>query len=273
MRTPNLNADDDAIVAATRNWLERAVIGLNLCPFAKAVYVKEQVRYVVANATTPEQLLETLMDELQHLSDTAAEKVDTTLIIHPFVLGDFEDYNEFLDVADAALEDMQLDGELQVASFHPLYQFADTDINDISNYTNRAPDPILHLLREDSIARAVEAFPQAEDIFEKNIETMEQLGHDGWDKLHVGPACGGRGRPRTDAFTGNPRHPRRAPGYPMRGGLLDHVRRSLPRLRPHGGRGRALGVDEHRRQGARLAAHPGAGLPAPQQITAINYLY
>ena len=188
MSTPNPNADDDAIVAATRNWLERAVIGLNLCPFAKAVYVKEQVRYIVASATTPEQLLETLMDELQHLSDADAEKIDTTLIIHPFVLGDFEDYNEFLDVADAALEDMQLDGELQVASFHPLYQFADTDINDISNYTNRAPYPILHLLREDSIARAVEAFPQAEDIFEKNIETMEQLGHDGWDKLHVGPA-------------------------------------------------------------------------------------
>jgi hypothetical protein len=164
------------------------VIGLNLCPFAKAVYVKEQVRYVVANATTPEQLLETLMDELQHLSDTDSAKIDTTLIIHPFVLGDFEDYNEFLDVADAALEDMQLDGELQVASFHPLYQFADTDINDISNYTNRAPYPILHLLREESIERAVEAFPQAEEIFEKNIETMEQLGHDGWDKLHVGPA-------------------------------------------------------------------------------------
>jgi hypothetical protein len=188
MSTPNLNADDDAIIAATRNWLERAVIGLNLCPFAKAVYVKEQVRYVVANATTPEQLLETLMDELQHLSDTDAAKIDTTLIIHPFVLGDFEDYNEFLDVADAALEDMQLDGELQVASFHPLYQFADTDINDISNYTNRAPYPILHLLREESIERAVAAFPQAEEIFEKNIETMEQLGHDGWDKLHVGPA-------------------------------------------------------------------------------------
>ena len=188
MSTPNLNADDDAIIGATRNWLERAVIGLNLCPFAKAVYVKEQVRYVVATATAPEQLLETLMDELQHLSDTDAAKIDTTLIIHPFVLGDFEDYNEFLDVADAALEDMQLDGELQVASFHPLYQFADTDINDISNYTNRAPYPILHLLREESIERAVAAFPQAEDIFEKNIETMEQLGHDGWDKLHVGPA-------------------------------------------------------------------------------------
>ena len=188
MSTPNLNADDDAIVAATRKWLERAVIGLNLCPFAKSVYVKEQVRYVVSPASTPEQLLETLMDELQHLSDTSPEQVDTTLLIHPFVLNDFEDYNEFLDVADVAVEDMALEGELQVASFHPDYQFTDTDANDISNFTNRAPYPILHLLREDSIARAVEAFPQAEEIFEKNIATMEQLGHEGWDKLDVGPA-------------------------------------------------------------------------------------
>lgn len=188
MSTPNLNADDDAIVAATRKWLERAVIGLNLCPFAKSVYVKEQVRYVVSNATTPEQLLETLMDELQRLSDTSPEQIDTTLLIHAFVLNDFEDYNEFLDVADVAVEDMQLDGELQVASFHPDYQFADSDANDISNYTNRAPYPILHLLREDSIARAVDAFPEAEEIFEKNIATMEKLGHEGWDKLDVGPA-------------------------------------------------------------------------------------
>ena len=188
MRTANPNADDEAIVAATRRWLEKAVIGLNLCPFAKSVYVKEQVRYVVSAATTPEALLEQLMDELQHLSDTPAEEVDTTLLIHPFVLQDFEDYNEFLDVADAAVEDMQLDGELQVASFHPDYQFADTDPNDISNYTNRAPYPILHLLREESIARAVEAFPDAADIFEKNIDTMEKLGHEGWDKLDVGPA-------------------------------------------------------------------------------------
>ena len=188
MSTANLNADDEAIVAATRRWLEKAVIGLNLCPFAKSVYVKEQVRYVVSAARTPEALLEQLMDELQRLSDTPAEEVDTTLLIHPFVLGDFMDYNEFLDVADAAVEDMHLDGELQVASFHPDYQFADTDPNDISNYTNRAPYPILHLLREDSIERAVEAFPDAAAIFEKNIDTMEQLGHEGWDKLNVGPA-------------------------------------------------------------------------------------
>lgn len=188
MRSPNPNADDDQIIAATQNWLEKAVIGLNLCPFAKAVHVKKQIRYVVSNATSPEALLETLMNELQHLSDTPAEVTDTTLIIHPFVLQDFLDYNEFLDVADAAVEDMQLDGELQVASFHPQYQFADTHSNDIGNYTNRAPYPILHLLREDSIERAVEAFPEAAEIFDKNIATMEQLGHEGWDKLDVGPA-------------------------------------------------------------------------------------
>jgi hypothetical protein len=188
MSTANPKVDDDAIVEATRRWLERAVIGLNLCPFAKSVYVKEQVRYVVSHATTPEELLETLMNELQNLSDTSPEEVDTTLLIHPFVLNDFQEYNEFLDVADAAVEDMQLDGELQVASFHPQYQFADTDVNDISNYTNRAPYPILHLLREDSIERAVAAFPDAAEIFEKNIETMENLGHEGWDKLDVGPA-------------------------------------------------------------------------------------
>ncbi|MES3023455.1 MAG: DUF1415 domain-containing protein [Pseudomonadota bacterium] len=188
MSIPNMNADDDQIIAATERWLEQAVIGLNLCPFAKAVHVKKQVRYVVSNATTPEALLENLMDELQALSDVDAEKVDTTLLIHPFVLNDFLDYNEFLDVADAALEDMELDGELQIASFHPHYQFADTHIDDIGNFTNRSPYPILHLLREDSIERAVEAFPEASDIFEKNIDTLEKLGHAGWDALDVGPA-------------------------------------------------------------------------------------
>lgn len=188
MSTPDMNVDDEQIIAATEKWLEQAVIGLNLCPFAKSVHVKKQVRYVVSNATTPEALLETLMDELQNLSDADPEEIDTTLLIHPFVLTDFLDYNEFLDIADAALEDMRLDGELQVASFHPQYQFADTDINDITNYTNRSPYPTLHLLREDSIERAVAAYPEASAIFDKNIETMEKLGHEGWDALDVGPA-------------------------------------------------------------------------------------
>jgi hypothetical protein len=178
-----ITSDHDAVIAATVNWMEKAVIGLNLCPFAKAVHVKKQVRYVVSDATTPEALLEVLMDELQTLSDADPEQIDTTLIIHPDVLQDFEDYNEFLDVADAALDDMGLVGELQVASFHPQYQFADTHPNDIDNYTNRSPYPTLHLLREDSVERAVEAFPEAADIFEKNIDTLRKLGHDGWDKL------------------------------------------------------------------------------------------
>ncbi|QBE62028.1 DUF1415 domain-containing protein [Pseudoduganella lutea] len=175
--------DHARAIAATEQWLEKAVIGLNLCPFAKAVHVKKQIRYVVSDATTPEELLEMLMNELQYLSDTPAEQVDTTMIIHPRVLNDFEEYNEFLDVADAALEDMGLDGELQVASFHPDYQFADTGRDDIGNYTNRSPYPTLHLLREESVERAVEAFPEAEAIFEKNIETMENLGHEGWNEL------------------------------------------------------------------------------------------
>ena len=175
--------DRDQVVADTVHWMEKAVIGLNLCPFAKAVHVKKQIRYVVSEAETPEALLEKLMEELQHLADADPEQIDTTLLIHPKVLTDFYDYNEFLDVADAALEELGLDGVLQVASFHPDYQFADTDKNEIGNYTNRSPYPTLHLLREDSIDRAVEAFPEASEIFEKNIETMDKLGHEGWDKL------------------------------------------------------------------------------------------
>jgi hypothetical protein len=187
MNTP-AHASHAAIIAATQQWLEKAVIGLNLCPFAKAVHIKKQIRYVVCDATEPEQLLSTLMDELQALSDGDAEQVDTTLLIHPHVLNDFLDYNEFLDVADAALEDMDLAGELQVASFHPQYQFADTEQNDIDNYTNRSPYPTLHLLREDSIERAVDAFPEASEIFDRNIETLRRLGHDGWDRLGIAPA-------------------------------------------------------------------------------------
>ncbi len=173
----------EQIIADTRRWVERAVIGLNLCPFAKAVYMKEQVRFVVSDATTPEELLQDLINELEKLAESSAEIIDTTLLIHPFVLQDFLDYNDFLDVADEVLEERDLAGELQIASMHPQYQFADTDINDIENYTNRAPYPTLHILREASVDKAVAAFPEAEQIFEKNIETMKNLGYDGWDKL------------------------------------------------------------------------------------------
>ena len=184
MTTPARSTEDRAaILAATAAWLEKAVIGLNLCPFAKSVHVKKQIRYVVSDASTPEELLAELLDELQTLSDSSPEEIDTTLLIHPDVLTDFLDYNEFLDVADAAVEDLDLEGELQVASFHPRFQFADTAPDDMGNYSNRSPYPTLHLLREESIERAVEAFPQASGIFENNIETLEKLGHEGWAKL------------------------------------------------------------------------------------------
>jgi hypothetical protein len=171
------------VIAHTKLWLERAVIGLNLCPFAKAVFIKDQIRYVVSSAQTPEELLVDLMAELKLLQQADPEAIDTTLLIHPDALRDFLDYNDFLDVADAAVEELELDGEIQVASFHPEYQFAGTDIDDISNYTNRAPYPTLHLLRETSVERAVDAFPEAAQIFDKNMRTLQQLGLDGWQKL------------------------------------------------------------------------------------------
>jgi len=170
-------------IAATRRWLERAVIGLNLCPFAKAVYAREQVRIVASDATTPEALLEQLAGELLYLRDTPAGQMDTTLLVHPHVLQDFLDYNDFLDQADALVEALALDGVLQVASFHPDYQFADSRPDDIENYSNRAPYPTLHLLREDSVSRAVDAFPDPDTIVERNYATLRGLGHDGWRRL------------------------------------------------------------------------------------------
>jgi hypothetical protein len=171
------------VIQNTQEWLLKAVIGLNLCPFAKSVHVKEQIRYVVSDATNIEQLLEQLAQELEHLAEISPEKTDTTLLIHPNVLQDFLEYNDFLDLADGLIEELKLDGQLQIASFHPLYQFADTEFDDITNFTNRAPYPTLHLIREDSIDRAVEAFPEAESIYETNMTTLRKLGLDGWRKL------------------------------------------------------------------------------------------
>lgn len=178
---------EDAILASVQRWLEKAVIGLNLCPFAKAVHVKKQIRYVVSAARDTEQLLADLKSELHNLYISDPQKIDTTLLIHPDVLNDFLDYNDFLAQAEEAIAELQLEQEIQIASFHPQYQFADTDADDIENYTNRSPYPILHLLREASIDRAVVAFPEADNIFEKNIETMHALGQQGWNALALTP--------------------------------------------------------------------------------------
>ena len=175
----------DAVIAQTQTWLERAVIGLNLCPFAKAVHVKGQIRYVVSDAATPEALADDLQRELEFLAEANAEAVDTTLLIHPNVMQDFLDFNDFLDVADGMVDELELDGILQVASFHPQFQFENTEPDDITNYTNRSPYPTLHLLREDSVERAVAAFPQELEIASTNIATLEKLGHGGWKALEI----------------------------------------------------------------------------------------
>ena len=177
---------DDDVLKQARHWLEKAVIGLNLCPFAKAVYVKNQVRLVVSHARHADDLLEELDSELDLLASTPAEQVDTTLLIHPTLFDDFLDFNDFMEIAEDVLDEHGLEGVLQLASFHPKFQFDGTEPDDIGNFTNRAPFAMIHLLREESIERAVHAFPNAEAIFEENIRTLEKLGHAGWQALGTG---------------------------------------------------------------------------------------
>ena len=179
----------DTVIADTVRWMERAVIGLNLCPFAKAVHSKGQIHYVVSEATDARDLLQALHQELEALAEANPEKRDTTLLIAPQCLEDFLDFNDFLELADNLIDALDLGGILQVASFHPRFQFADTEPGDITNATNRAPYPTLHLLREESIDRAVEAFPEAETIYERNMQVLQDLGADGWQALDVGPRC------------------------------------------------------------------------------------
>ena len=176
------------VIAATKVWLERAVIGLNLCPFAKAVHVKQQIRYALTAAQTADELLAELEHELQLLADTAPEILDTTLLIHPQVMGDFLDFHFFLAEANAAINNLGFAGVFQIASLHPQYEFAGSDPDDIDNFSNRSPYPTLHLLREASIDRAVAAFPDAAEIFERNIETLQGLGHEGWRRLWLNDA-------------------------------------------------------------------------------------
>lgn len=179
--------------ADTRHWLEAAVIGLNLCPFAKAVHVKRQVHYAVHLAADDDAgLLDRLLAEADALAGLDASERDTTLLMAPNTLADFLDFNDFTARAERRLARAGFEGTLQLASFHPRFQFAGTEADDIGNGTNRAPYPTLHLLREESIDRAVEAFPEAEAIFERNIETLEALGADGWAALHVGPGGAAR---------------------------------------------------------------------------------
>jgi uncharacterized protein len=175
-----------AIVRDTSRWLEKAVIGLNLCPFAKAVHVKRQIHYAVSAATDAQQLLADLAKELDDLVAIDAALRETTLLIVPDWLHDFLDFNDFMEEAERFVASRDLDGIIQLASFHPRYQFAGTEPDDITNFTNRSPYPTIHLLREESIERAVEAFPQPEAIYETNMKTLRELGARGWTALDVG---------------------------------------------------------------------------------------
>jgi uncharacterized protein len=185
MKTESKDICPEQAIELTQSWLERAVIGLNLCPFAKAVHVRKQIRYAVSKATAPQELCIDLVQELHILASSEPAKLDTTLLIHPFVLIDFFDYNDFLGVADAMIDELDLTGVIQIASFHPRYQFADTGPEDIENHTNRSPFPMLQLLREESMAAAVEAFPDTGEIYNRNIALLQRMGHEGWKRIDV----------------------------------------------------------------------------------------
>jgi len=187
---------DTVVIEDTRHWLRRAVIGLNLCPFAKLVDVKDQVHYAVTRNVGFKDLLADLQQELDALAATDAAVRDTTLFIVPDGLTDFFEFNDFLAQANRLLVKLGHEGVFQIASLHPHYQFADAAADAVTNCTNRSPYPTLHLLREDSIDRAVKAFPHAEAIFETNMRTMERLGHRGWEALGVGASGGPAHLPR-----------------------------------------------------------------------------
>jgi hypothetical protein len=171
------------VLQLTQRWLERAVIGLNLCPFAKAEHRHGRIRYRVSAAQSTDALTQHLAEEIEHLLAADPAVTETTLLIHPQVLGDFLDYNDFLDLADRLLERADPGAQLQIASFHPHYQFGGTAAHDIENYTNRSPYPMLHLLREASVEGATKAFPDAAHIYERNIATLKQLGLAGWTTM------------------------------------------------------------------------------------------
>lgn len=168
--------DNDSIIAAVRQWVEQLVIGYNLCPFAKRELVRDRVRFVVSQAQDEEQLLVDLENELTLLGGD--EGIETTLLITPLVLQDFFDFNQFLGRAEQRVAQLKLKGVFQIANFHPDYQFGGTEPDDAENYTNKSPYPVLHLLREASLDKAIESYPDAESIPERNIEQLEQMGTD-----------------------------------------------------------------------------------------------
>ena len=191
-RAPSLPLSSQQVALVredVQHWLEQAVIGLNLCPFAKAVMVHDRLRVRVSDASQPALLLQALQEELRLLVATPLDQVETTLLVAPFICPDFLDFNDLVGDALDLLDQLGLEGELQIADFHPRYQFAGTAEDDPGNLTNRAPYPILHLLREESIDRAVASTPDAATIYERNIALLEGMGQTGWDQLGIRTRC------------------------------------------------------------------------------------
>jgi uncharacterized protein len=180
-----LPLNNETVIKQTKEWIEKAVIGLNLCPFAKPVFTQNLIRYSISKATNEEELLGELSSELLLITQTEPKEIETTLLILPEFLTEFLEFNDFLGLGENLLSEMELEGIIQIASFHPQFQFAGTKPDDITNYTNRSPYPILHLLREDSVSKAVDSFPGVNEIPDKNIETLTNLGFSGWKKLGI----------------------------------------------------------------------------------------
>ena len=180
-----MEPSDEKVVSATIAWLERFVIGLNLCPFARAIHVKNQIRYVVSHARKSSVLLEDLRQELISFAGSSSEEIESVLLIHPHALNDFANYSGFLELCNLLIAELDLEGVVQIASFHPDYQFAETEAEDVTNYTNRSPYPMLHLLRESSVTRALESFPNSENIVNRNISLMKAMGKAKLDELYL----------------------------------------------------------------------------------------
>ena len=178
-----LEAEIQTVIHRTRSWIETVVIGLNLCPFAGKVFRADQIRFVVSAASDPESLLHDLNEEIDRFLATSAEEVDTAILIHPMVLGDFLEYWDFIAIAETLIEEKELDGIIQIASFHPEYRFSGTEPDSPENHSNRSPYPMLHLLREDSVSMAIEHHPDPEGIPDENIRRLSSLGKEYLDQL------------------------------------------------------------------------------------------
>jgi hypothetical protein len=177
-----------SVEAGIRNWLERGVLGLNLCPFARRPYEAGQVRIAVSEAATEDALVGEVETELHRLAQTEPAALETTLLAVPGHFDDFLDFNDYLDVIDALLVALEYEGRFQVVGFHPDYRFGDAPTDDPAHATNRSPVPVLHLLREDSVERAVAELDDPDAIYRRNVERLRSLGLEGWQAVLYGEA-------------------------------------------------------------------------------------